>query len=27
MEGGEIVFIMKSIVPHELSKDMGLFKD
>jgi len=25
MEGGQVVFIMKSIVPHELSKDMGLF--
>jgi len=27
MEGGEVVFVMKPIVPHELSKDMGLFQD
>jgi len=27
MEVGEVVFIMKSIVPHEPSKDMGLFSD
>jgi len=27
MEGGEVVFIMKSIILHELSKDMGLFED
>jgi len=27
MKGREVVFIMKSIVFHELSKDMGLFED